>query len=201
MSENSGGHLSGKPELARYGRVRRAGPLLFLAGVSSRQPDDSIKGASVGPTGAPEIDIVAQTEGCIENLRTALEFALIPPIVIAVDSFLFKGLDPFEGLLSLALTTLAAALMAFLVLGWVGLAARGRSIRLRAIIAIGSLVALPGVLGFGVARLLFEEAIQRGVLRLGFLGLAPMVVTVLWVVVDVVRGVREDPILSAALRA
>lgn len=73
MAGTPGGHLSGKPDLARYARVRRAGPLLFLAGVSSRQADDSIKGAAVGPTGAPEVDIRAQTEGCIENLRAALE--------------------------------------------------------------------------------------------------------------------------------
>jgi 2-aminomuconate deaminase len=72
VSEPAGGHLSGKPELARYARVRRAGSLLFLAGVSSRRPDDSIQGASIGPSGAPEIDIRAQTEGCIENLRAAL---------------------------------------------------------------------------------------------------------------------------------
>lgn len=73
MSDETGGHLSGRPELARYARVRRAGSLLFFAGVSSRRPDDSIEGASVGPTGAPEIDIRAQTLGCIENLRAALE--------------------------------------------------------------------------------------------------------------------------------
>ncbi len=49
------------------------GSLLFLAGVSSRQPDNTVKGASTGPTGALEIDIRAQTEGCIENLRAALD--------------------------------------------------------------------------------------------------------------------------------
>jgi len=73
VTDQAGGHLSGKPELARYAHVRRAGSLLFFAGVSSRQPDNSIKGASVGPTGAPEIDIRAQAEGCIQNLRAALE--------------------------------------------------------------------------------------------------------------------------------
>jgi 2-aminomuconate deaminase len=41
--------------------------------VSSRQADDSVKGALRGPTGALEIDIGAQTEGCIENLQAALE--------------------------------------------------------------------------------------------------------------------------------
>lgn len=73
MAQESGGHLSGKPELARYARVRRVGSLFFLAGVSSRRPDDSIKGAGTGPTGAPELDIRVQTVGCIENLRAALK--------------------------------------------------------------------------------------------------------------------------------
>ncbi len=73
MVEAKGGHLSGAPALTQYARSRRAGNLLFLAGVSARQPDNSVKGASRGPTGALEIDIRAQTQGCIENLRAALE--------------------------------------------------------------------------------------------------------------------------------
>jgi 2-aminomuconate deaminase len=73
MNEARGGHLSGAPALTQYARSRRAGNLLFLAGLSARQPDNSVKGASRGPTGAIEIDIRAQTEGCIENLRAALE--------------------------------------------------------------------------------------------------------------------------------
>jgi 2-aminomuconate deaminase len=73
MSESNGGHLSGAPHLTQYAHSRRAGDLLFLAGVSSRQSDNSIKGASRGLTGALEIDIRTQTEGCIENLRLALE--------------------------------------------------------------------------------------------------------------------------------
>ena len=32
-----------------------------------------VKGSSTGPTGALEIDIRAQTEGCIENLQAALD--------------------------------------------------------------------------------------------------------------------------------
>lgn len=78
LSEEAGGHLSGRPELAQYARTRRAGPLLFLAGVSSRRPDDSVEGAAPGPTGATEIDIRAQTEGCIRNLRAALEREGLP---------------------------------------------------------------------------------------------------------------------------
>jgi 2-aminomuconate deaminase len=73
MSDTSGGHLSDAPQLTQYARSRRAGNLVFLAGVSARQPNNSVKGAFRGPTGALEFDIRAQTEGCIENLRAALE--------------------------------------------------------------------------------------------------------------------------------
>ncbi len=69
----SGGHLQGRPELTRYARVRRAGPLLFVAGISSRQADNSIKGARIGGTGAPLLDVRAQTEGAIENLQHTLQ--------------------------------------------------------------------------------------------------------------------------------
>jgi len=70
--QGSGGHMKGKPALTRYARVRRAGPLLFVAGISSRQSDDSIKGAGRHPTGAAHLDVRAQTEGAIENLRAIL---------------------------------------------------------------------------------------------------------------------------------
>jgi 2-aminomuconate deaminase len=73
MSGAKGGHLSGAPALTQYARSRRAGNLLFLSGVSARQPDNSVRGVSRGPTGAIEIDIRGQTEGCLENLRAALE--------------------------------------------------------------------------------------------------------------------------------
>jgi len=72
MSESTGGHLPGAPALTRYARSRRAGSLLFLAGLSARRPDGSIPGASRGATGAVELDIRAQTRGCIENLGAAL---------------------------------------------------------------------------------------------------------------------------------
>lgn len=72
MRRSHSGHLSGAPQLTQYARAHRVGDLLFLAGVSSRQPDNSIQGASRAASGAPAIDIRAQTEGCIENLRSAL---------------------------------------------------------------------------------------------------------------------------------
>jgi len=68
-----GGHLSGNPTLTQYARSRRVGGLLFLAGVSARRADNSVKGVSRDGAGALETDIRAQTEGCIENLRAILE--------------------------------------------------------------------------------------------------------------------------------
>jgi 2-aminomuconate deaminase len=68
-----GGHRTDAPALTQYATARRAGDLLFLAGVSARQPDNSVKGASRDRAGALAIDVRAQTEGCIENLRAALE--------------------------------------------------------------------------------------------------------------------------------
>lgn len=89
MSEARGGHLSGAPHLTRYARARRVGDLLFLAGVSSRRPDNSVRGAARSGSGALEIDIDAQTEGCIENLRAALEAeGLDLPDLVDVTVFL-----------------------------------------------------------------------------------------------------------------
>ncbi|HME74002.1 MAG TPA: RidA family protein [Myxococcota bacterium] len=68
-----GGHLQGQPELTRYARVRRAGPLLFVAGISSRQPDNSIKGAGRDRAGSLILDVRAQTEAAIDNLQRVLE--------------------------------------------------------------------------------------------------------------------------------
>lgn len=53
--------------------MKRVDGWIYLAGLSSRQPDASVQGVSRGPTGAPELDIRAQTEGAIANLRAALE--------------------------------------------------------------------------------------------------------------------------------
>ncbi len=72
MSESGGGHLKGAPELTRYARSRRVGDLLFVAGISARQPANSVRGASRDAAGALALDARAQTEGCIENLRQLL---------------------------------------------------------------------------------------------------------------------------------
>jgi 2-aminomuconate deaminase len=70
--DRSGGHLVGVPEFAQYSRVRAAGGLLFVAGISSRQPDNSVKGARQDASGALITDVRAQTEGAIENLGSVL---------------------------------------------------------------------------------------------------------------------------------
>jgi hypothetical protein len=62
MNEAQGGHLVGNPTLTQYARARRVGSLLFLAGVSARRADNSVKGASRERTGALEVDIRSQTE-------------------------------------------------------------------------------------------------------------------------------------------
>jgi 2-aminomuconate deaminase len=72
MGESGGGHRSGSPRFIRYARARRVGDLLFLAGMSARPPDNSVRGASRAASGALELHIRVQTKGCIENLRAAL---------------------------------------------------------------------------------------------------------------------------------
>ena len=84
----AGGHLTGAPDLAQYAHVREVGDLIFVAGVSSRQADNSVAGAYRGPTGAIEIDIRAQTEGAIENLRATLE-AVAAQLTDVVDVTVF----------------------------------------------------------------------------------------------------------------
>ncbi len=67
-----GGHLRGDPMLGRYAKVRRAGGLLFVAGVSARRPDDSVPGVERDADGALRLDVRVQTEGCIANLAALL---------------------------------------------------------------------------------------------------------------------------------
>jgi 2-aminomuconate deaminase len=99
MDQEGGGHLRGRPELSRYARARRAGRLLFLAGISARRPDDTVRGASKGAAGEVQVDIRAQTEGCIENLRSALaqeglELSnLVDVTVFLVDMAHYEGFN------------------------------------------------------------------------------------------------------------
>lgn len=94
MSPEPGGHRQGAPLLGRYARSRRAGELLFLAGLSARRPDDSIPGAEPGPTGALELDVRTQTRACIDNLAAALaEDGLALGDLVDVTVFLVSMAD------------------------------------------------------------------------------------------------------------
>jgi 2-aminomuconate deaminase len=56
------GVLPGKAKpRGNYSHVKRAGPFLFTAGISSRRTDNSIAGASVDELGTMRLDIREQT--------------------------------------------------------------------------------------------------------------------------------------------
>ena len=59
----------------KYPHFRRAGDYIFVSGLSSRQPDNSIAGATVDAMGTTQLDIRAQTRGVIENLQKILAAA------------------------------------------------------------------------------------------------------------------------------
>ncbi len=60
---------------ANYPHIRRAGDFLFVSGASSRRPDHSFAGAEADEMGTMRLDIGAQTEAVIENIRANLEAA------------------------------------------------------------------------------------------------------------------------------
>ncbi|MFU8804015.1 MAG: RidA family protein [Bradymonadaceae bacterium] len=60
--------------LAHYPHARQVGELLFVSGVSSRRADNSFVGAVV-EEGRIKMDIRAQTEAVLENVRVILEAA------------------------------------------------------------------------------------------------------------------------------
>ena len=73
MPGSTGGHRRGDPVLSHYATIRRAGGLLFVAGVSARLPDDSVPGVEETPDGELRLDIRAQTERAIVNLAAVLD--------------------------------------------------------------------------------------------------------------------------------
>jgi 2-aminomuconate deaminase len=72
-------HAPVLPDLARprgkYPHYRRVGDFIFVSGLSSRRPDNSIAGADVDALGTTRLDIRAQTRAVIENLATILAAA------------------------------------------------------------------------------------------------------------------------------
>lgn len=67
------------PDLAkprgRYPHFRRAGDFIYVSGLSSRRPDNTIAGASADAMGTTRLDIREQTRGVIGNLSRILEAA------------------------------------------------------------------------------------------------------------------------------
>ena len=61
--------------LANYPHARRAGDLLFVSGISCRQPDNSHVGVEVGLQGMIHRDIARQTHAVIDNLQAILDAA------------------------------------------------------------------------------------------------------------------------------
>ena len=69
-----GGHRVDLPGLSHYATTKRAGPFLYVAGVSGRRADGKIPGYVETATGTQN-DIVQQADGAFENLRGALRSA------------------------------------------------------------------------------------------------------------------------------
>ena len=72
-----------------YSHVRRAGDLLFTAGISARRPDNSIAGADIDAMGTVHLDIRAQTHAVLDNIQSILRSAGAEMTdVVEVSSFL-----------------------------------------------------------------------------------------------------------------
>ena len=95
------------PELfkprGRYPHYRRAGDFIFVSGLSSRQADDTIVGATADAMGTMHVDIRAQTRGVIENLSRILTAAgaalsdVVEIVVFLVDMGDFAGYNEVYG--------------------------------------------------------------------------------------------------------
>lgn len=57
---------------ANYPLAKRVGDFVFVSGLSARRPDNTFPGAEADALGTVKLDIEAQTEGVIANMRDAL---------------------------------------------------------------------------------------------------------------------------------
>ena len=57
----------------KYPHVKRAGDFLFVSGTSARRADNTIAGAEVDEFGTTHLDIRAQTQAVLENVRDILK--------------------------------------------------------------------------------------------------------------------------------
>ena len=80
-----------------YPHIRRAGDFLFVSGISSRRPDNSIAGAIVDEQGTTHLDIRVQTRALIENIRDILH-SMDCDLVDLVDVTVFLvNMNDFAG--------------------------------------------------------------------------------------------------------
>ena len=81
----------------RYPHVKRAGEFVFVSGTSARRPDDTIAGADIAADGTVALDIRAQTQAVIENIRDVLAAAGCDlGDLVSVTSYLVN-MDDFPG--------------------------------------------------------------------------------------------------------
>ncbi|MBK8153818.1 MAG: RidA family protein [Saprospiraceae bacterium] len=57
----------------KFPHVKRVGDFIFVSGTSSRNPDNTIDGASADEFGAVSLDIVKQTRSVIRNIQDILQ--------------------------------------------------------------------------------------------------------------------------------
>ena len=85
--------------LANYPHARRVGDLLFVSGISCRQPDDSHVGVQVDDDGTIHRDIAVQTEAVIDNISAILQAAggsledLVDLTVFLIDMSDYDGFN------------------------------------------------------------------------------------------------------------
>jgi 2-aminomuconate deaminase len=98
VTQRTDGVLPGKARpRGNYSHVKRAGSLLFTAGISSRRPDDTIAGAEVDATGKLVLDIREQTRAVLTHIRDILAAAGAGlDDVVEVSSFLVD-MNDFAG--------------------------------------------------------------------------------------------------------
>ena len=87
----------------RYPHFRRAGDFIYVSGVSSRRPDNTIAGAVADPMGTMQFDIGEQTRGVIGNLSRILAAAgaslsdVVDVVAFLVDIGDFGGYNEAYG--------------------------------------------------------------------------------------------------------
>jgi 2-aminomuconate deaminase len=95
------------PELfkprGRYPHFRRAGDFIFVSGLSSRQADNTILGASADALGTMQLDVRVQTRGVLDNMSRILAAAgasladVVEIVTFLVDMGDFAGYNEVYG--------------------------------------------------------------------------------------------------------